>query len=80
MKPVSIKIPDGYQPPEGTEDGQSFDESVTFKLSGGKLTLTAVNGISLDGSQEGEKAKPEPGDADLASRYAAAMSQPQAQT
>lgn len=78
MKPVSFAIPDGYQVPEGTENGQSFDESVTFKLSGDKLTLTAVNGISLDGKQEGEKASPDPADADLASRYATAMSQPQA--
>lgn len=72
-KPITLSIPDGYQVPEGTEDGQSFDESVTFKLSGDKLTLIAVNGISLTGDKEGEKAKPDPAQSDLASRYQAAM-------
>lgn len=83
MKKITITLPDGYQPPEGTEDGQSFDESVTFRIKDGKLTLTAINGVMLDPKEGGEKASPEPPapdevEMDLAARYEAAMQQSQA--
>lgn len=59
-KTITLEIPEGYMPPEGVTDGQTFDESVTFKIGKGRMTLTAINGISLDGKEEGEKAMPEP--------------------
>lgn len=68
MKPVYVKIPEGYQVPEGTMEGQNFDESVTFELEKGRLCLKAINGVWLDGkADEADKAVPDP--PDLASRY-----------
>lgn len=78
-KDVSFKIPEAYQVPEGTKDGMTFDETCTFVLSGDRLKLKSINGVSLDGKEEGEKAMPEEeqGEEGLAGRYAAAMMQSQ---
>lgn len=74
-KKVTIPIPAGYQVPEGTQDGQTFDESVTFKLEGDKLCVYAINGAVLpafeDEKEQGQKSGTDDG---LQARYAAAMS------
>lgn len=71
-KKVTFPIPAGYQVPEGTQDGQTFDESVTFKLEGDKLCVYAINGAVLPAfekdDEQGQKA-----DAGLQARYQAAM-------
>ena len=77
MKAIKLSIPKGYSVPEGVLDKTTFDESVTFKLEGDKLCLTAINGIALPGYEEdaGSKSTPSP-EAGLAGRFQAAMQQP----
>lgn len=69
--------PEGYQVPEGTADGSTFDESVTLKMEGKKLCIVAINGVSMPGYEEdaekGSKSSPDPVEGDFAARYKAAM-------
>lgn len=71
-KKVSFPIPASYQVPEGTQDGQTFDESVTLKLEGDKLCVYAINGAVLPAYEE-EAEQGQKSDSGLSARYKAAM-------
>lgn len=85
MSTPKFDIPEGFTPPEGTAEGDTFDVGATIKMeSGGKLCLVKIDGVPLPGYEEqaakGEKAKEGASSAavqaDFASRYQSAMSGP----
>lgn len=76
-KPIYIPIPAGYQVPEGTQAGQTFDESVTFELEGQRLCLKAINGVAVGDSKPDEADKAVPDQSDLAGRYQQAQAMAQ---
>ncbi len=51
-----IEIPEGYTLPAETEDGQSFEELVTFRVEGDSLVPTMIAGVEIaaDESEEDE--------------------------
>lgn len=57
-KSVEFDVPQGFKPPEDTQEGQEFDSVATFKLEpGGKICLVAIDGVNLP--EYSDKEKPE---------------------
>lgn len=46
---ISFPIPEGFQVPEGVQDGQEFDAVGTFVASNGSLSIKAVDDMPLKG-------------------------------
>ena len=44
---MKITIPEGYTLPEGTKDGDTFEELVTFKVEGDKLIPQMIAGVEI---------------------------------
>ena len=44
---ISIPVPPNYSIPEDIEDGQSFEELVTFRLEGTSLVPTMLAGVEI---------------------------------
>jgi mannose/fructose/N-acetylgalactosamine-specific phosphotransferase system component IID len=42
-----IEIPEGYTLPAETEDGQTFEELVTFRVEGDSLVPTMIAGVEI---------------------------------
>ncbi len=51
---IEIPTPDGFQPPEGTEEGKDFTVLFTVSQEGDHLCLKKADGIELSGSQSTE--------------------------
>lgn len=73
-KTIEFVIPDGYQVPEGTDEGDTFEASATFRLKNGKMCLESIDGVAMPGyeNEKGEKARA-PSAESFADDYAAAM-------
>lgn len=52
---MKFPVPKGFEVPAGVEDGKEFDALGTFTISGGQLTLVAVDGARLGESAEKEE-------------------------
>ncbi len=46
-KGITMPVPAGFTPPEGTGEGDSFDAVASLTMSGGSLILTALDGIPV---------------------------------
>jgi len=57
---MKIEIPEGYEVPENTKDGQEFEELVTFKLQGMELVAIKLAGIELPDEEDAKDKKSEP--------------------
>jgi hypothetical protein len=44
---MKIPIPNDYQLPAETEDGQTFEELVTFRVDGDSLVPTMIAGVEI---------------------------------
>ena len=44
---ISIPVPPNYSIPEDIEDGQTFEELVTFRLEGTSLVPTMLAGVEI---------------------------------
>jgi hypothetical protein len=44
---MKIEIPDGYTVPAETEEGQNFEELVTFRLEGDSLVPVMIAGVEI---------------------------------
>lgn len=55
---MKFPVPKGFETLEGVEDGKEFDALGTFVMSNGQLSLVAVDGARLGGS-ETEKEEPD---------------------
>ena len=44
---MKIPIPNDYQLPAETEDGQTFEELVTFRVEGDSLVPTMIAGVEI---------------------------------
>jgi hypothetical protein len=44
---TKITIPEGFQIPEEIEDGQTFEELVTFRVEGTSLVPTMIAGVEI---------------------------------
>ena len=44
---MKIEIPEGYTLPAETEDGQTFEELVTFRVEGDSLVPTMIAGVEI---------------------------------
>ena len=44
---ISIPVPPNYSIPEDIEDGQSFEELVTFRVDGTSLVPTMIAGVEI---------------------------------
>lgn len=53
-----IKVPEGFQPPEGTEDGQDFEMTVKARMEGDHLCIDQVNGIPTHAGGDEEAQEP----------------------
>jgi hypothetical protein len=53
---MNIKIPEGYTLPEGTEDGDTFEELVTFRVEGNELYPTMIAGVEVVGDDSESEA------------------------
>lgn len=80
MSKITFSPPKEYTVPEGIAEGDTFDTSVTLKLEkGGKLCLTAIDGIPMPGYEEESAKGRKPNEvdsaaqADFAQRYETAM-------
>jgi hypothetical protein len=51
---ISFPIPEGMVPPEGSEEGATFDALATVKLGKDSLTLVAIDGLPVSGSETPE--------------------------
>jgi hypothetical protein len=65
-------VPEGYSPPEGTSEGEEFQELCTLKIKGGgrMMCVTAVGEHSIAGAQAKEDYRSQ-----VQSRYEDSMSQ-----
>lgn len=60
-----MPVPAGFVPPEGTEEGGSFDAVATLMLSGGSLVLTELDGIPVAAAEEAPEEETEMEDEDF---------------
>lgn len=51
---IDIPVPQGFEAPEDSEEGRSFDVLATVSYEGGKLTLTAIDGLPVSAKAEAE--------------------------
>jgi hypothetical protein len=51
---IDIPVPQGFEAPEDSEEGRSFDVLATVSFEGGKLTLTAIDGLPVSAKAEAE--------------------------
>lgn len=78
--PIEFKLPDGFQVPDQTEPGQSFDAVATISVGDdGTAQLLALDGLPVEGGEEETERRragqpPEPGGA-AATAPAAAQQQ-----
>jgi hypothetical protein len=49
---IDIPVPQGFEAPEDSEEGRSFDVLATVSYEGGKLTLTAIDGLPVSAKAE----------------------------
>jgi mannose/fructose/N-acetylgalactosamine-specific phosphotransferase system component IID len=49
-----IEIPEGYTLPAETEDGQTFEELVTFRVEGDSLVPTMIAGVEIAADESEE--------------------------
>lgn len=52
---AEFNIPEGFEVPEGTEDGDTFEAMVTLKKTGNVLCVEAVDGIAVTAEDESEE-------------------------
>lgn len=59
-KGLMIPIPDGFTPPDGTEDGDTFQVMADVKMMDGKLLIEKLDGkdVSDDESDDAEEEMP----------------------
>ena len=53
-----IKIPDGFQIPEEIEEGQTFEELVTFRVEGEYLVPTMIAGVEIAAEEAEDEEAP----------------------
>lgn len=46
-KGITMAVPAGFTPPEGTGEGDSFDAVASLTMLGGSLILTSLDGIPV---------------------------------
>lgn len=51
---MKIEIPEGYTLPEDVQDGDTFEELVTFRVDGDSLTPTMLAGVEIPTESEDE--------------------------
>lgn len=56
---IDIPVPQGFEAPEESEEGRSFDVLATVSYEGGKLTLTAIDGLPVSAESKTEEADAE---------------------
>lgn len=77
--PIEFDLPPGFQVPDDTEPGQSFDAVATVSVGDdGKAQLLALDGLPVEGGEEATAAKregqpPAPGGAAATAPAAAAQ-------
>jgi hypothetical protein len=54
---ISFPIPEGMVPPEGSEEGATFDALATVKLGKDTLTLIAIDGLPVSEGEEAPEAE-----------------------
>ncbi len=59
---LSIPIPDGFTPPDGTEDGGSFQVMADLRMEDGKLILEKLDGkdVKDSGNEPEDESEDEP--------------------
>ena len=55
MPETYIPMPEGFEIPQGANEGEEFDVTVRVKPEDGKLAVLKINGIPLPYSEKGEK-------------------------
>ena len=55
MPETYIPMPEGFEIPQGANEGEEFDATVRVKPEDGKLCVLKINGIPLPSSEEGEE-------------------------
>lgn len=51
----SIDMPEGFEPPDDVQEGQSFDVTCRMHVQDGKLCIESINGVKTDGGTEGDE-------------------------
>jgi len=51
---LEIPVPNGFEAPEDSESGASFDVLATVKMQDGKLTLEAIDGLPVTAQAEAD--------------------------
>jgi hypothetical protein len=54
MKTISFSTPKNFTPPEGINEGDSFDFMVTGYFKGPKMFITGVEGTDVSGEDKAE--------------------------
>ena len=52
---VAIPLPAGFKAPDGTQEGQEFTTTVTGKIEGGSLVVSAIGDMPVDGGQPSDE-------------------------
>lgn len=52
---IDIPVPQGFEAPEDSEEGRSFDVLATVSYEGGKLILTAIDGLPVSAESKTEE-------------------------
>lgn len=74
MKQIEFSIPDGFHPPEGTMEGDTFESMSTLRLKPkGRLCLVAIGETKLPGYDNGETSTYDSGSKEVVRRYHKAM-------
>lgn len=48
-------MPEGFEIPQGAQQGEEFDVTVRVKPEDGKLCVLKINGIPVESNEEGEE-------------------------
>lgn len=51
---LSTSLPQGFEIPDGAKEGTEFDTVATFIVSGGKISLKAIEGLPVGEGAESE--------------------------
>lgn len=54
---MKLPIPENYSIPDDIEDGQTFEELVTFRLDGDSLVPTMIAGVEIPAEDDEDEAE-----------------------